>query len=69
MAGAFGGDWTFDKVIQIGRDTLAMERAYNKAAGFTQKDDVLPQFFYKEVATSSGAIFDLSKEDMADTFK
>ncbi|MDO8577562.1 MAG: aldehyde ferredoxin oxidoreductase C-terminal domain-containing protein, partial [Dehalococcoidales bacterium] len=69
MAGAYGGDWTFDKVIQIGRDTLDMERKFNEAAGFTLKDDVLPEFFYKEVAPSSGAIFDLSKEDMADTFK
>ena len=69
MAGAYGGEWNADKVVQIGKDTIAMERAFNKAAGFTQDDDVLPEFFYKEVAPSSGAIFDLTKADLADTFK
>ena len=32
----------------IGRDTLLMERAFNKAAGFTEDDDKLPDFFYQE---------------------
>lgn len=32
----------------IGRDTLLMERAFNKAAGFTEEDDKLPDFFYQE---------------------
>jgi aldehyde:ferredoxin oxidoreductase len=69
MAGAFGGDWTFDKVLQIGRDTLNMERKFNEAAGFTLKDDMLPEFFSKEIALGTGAVFDLTREDMADTFK
>lgn len=69
MAGAYGGDWTFDRILQIGRDTLAMERKFNEAAGFSLDDDVLPEFFYKEIAPGSGAIFDMSKEDMVDTFK
>jgi aldehyde:ferredoxin oxidoreductase len=69
MAGAYGDDWTFEKVLQIGRDTLAMERKFNEAAGFTLDDDALPEFFSTEVAPSTGAIFNLTKEDMADTFK
>ncbi|OGO24390.1 MAG: hypothetical protein A2Z28_01290 [Chloroflexi bacterium RBG_16_51_9] len=69
MAGAFGGDWTFEKVLQIGRDTLNMELEFNKKAGFTLKDDVLPEFFSKEIAPGTGAIFNMTKEDMADTFK
>jgi len=33
---------------KLGRETLRMEWAFNKAAGFTEKDDELPEFFYKE---------------------
>lgn len=69
FSGAFGGEWDAGKITNIGRQTIGMEREFNKAAGFTQKDNCLPEFFYKEVAPSSGAIFDLSSEDMADIFK
>jgi aldehyde:ferredoxin oxidoreductase len=33
---------------QLGRDALRMEWEFNKAAGFTEKDDELPDFFYNE---------------------
>jgi aldehyde:ferredoxin oxidoreductase len=32
----------------IGRETLRLEAAFNKAAGFTAADDELPDFFYTE---------------------
>jgi len=68
MEGALGGEWNTAKINAIGSETLKLERAFNKAAGFTIDDDVLPEFFYNEVAPSTGAIFDLSKEDMAKAF-
>lgn len=33
---------------KIGRETLVLEREFNVAAGFTDKDDELPTFFYDE---------------------
>ena len=69
MEGALGGKWDTAKINAIGSATLKLERAFNKAAGFTIDDDVLPEFFYNEVAPSTGAIFDLSKEDMAKAFE
>jgi len=69
LGGALGGEWNTAKINEIGRETLKLERAFNKAAGFTIDDDVLPRFFYDEVALSTGAIFDLSKEDMAKAFE
>ena len=33
---------------KLGRETLRMEWEFNKAAGFTEKDDELPEFFYTE---------------------
>jgi aldehyde:ferredoxin oxidoreductase len=32
----------------LGRDALILERAFNKASGFTEADDELPAFFYDE---------------------
>lgn len=69
MAGAFGGEWNTAKISEIGQETLKLERAFNKAAGFTKDDDVLPDFFYNEIAPSTGASFDLSKEEMASAFE
>ena len=33
---------------EVGRETLALEREFNRLAGFTTEDDDLPQFFYDE---------------------
>ncbi|MYH70430.1 MAG: aldehyde ferredoxin oxidoreductase, partial [Gammaproteobacteria bacterium] len=32
----------------LGRETLRLEREFNRAAGFTEADDELPEFFYNE---------------------
>jgi aldehyde:ferredoxin oxidoreductase len=37
---------TFFKAL--GLETLRLEREFNRAAGFTEKDDELPEFFYAE---------------------
>ena len=33
---------------ELGRETLRLEREFNRAAGFTEADDELPRFFYDE---------------------
>ncbi len=38
---------------QLGKETLAMELQFNKAAGFTEADDELPSFFYDEALPPS----------------
>ncbi|MDP6164565.1 MAG: aldehyde ferredoxin oxidoreductase C-terminal domain-containing protein [Gammaproteobacteria bacterium] len=35
-------------IAAIGVETLRLERLFNKAAGFTDADDSLPEFFYRE---------------------
>jgi aldehyde:ferredoxin oxidoreductase len=37
----------------LGLEALRMEWAFNKAAGFTEKDDELPEFFYAEALAPS----------------
>ena len=64
MAGKFGGEWDADKLFGIGFQTIALEKAFNKGAGFTAKDDKVPDFMYTEVLPSSGSVFDFSEEDL-----
>ena len=45
---AHGTNLDTDFFERLGRETLRMEWEFNKAAGFTEKDDELPEFFYKE---------------------
>jgi len=69
MAGSIGGEWDENKVLNIGKETLKMEIAFNKAAGFTPEDDRLPEFFYTDKSPATGAVFDLTDEEIATTHK
>lgn len=39
---------------ELGRETIELEWAFNKAAGFAEDDDELPSFFYREALAPSG---------------
>jgi aldehyde:ferredoxin oxidoreductase len=41
---------------ELGRETLKLEMVFNKAAGFTQKDDELPAFFYEEALAPTNKV-------------
>jgi aldehyde:ferredoxin oxidoreductase len=45
---AYGTNLTSDFFTELGRETIDLERKFNKAAGFTEADDELPAFFYEE---------------------
>ncbi len=45
---AHGTSLTKDFFEELGRDALRLEWEFNKRAGFTEKDDELPEFFYRE---------------------
>src|SRR5262244_3822060 len=45
---AHGTGLTKDFFEPLGRDALRMEYEFNRRAGFTEKDDELPEFFYTE---------------------
>ncbi|HET7875753.1 MAG TPA: aldehyde ferredoxin oxidoreductase C-terminal domain-containing protein [Methylomirabilota bacterium] len=45
---AHGTGLTKDFFETLGRETLRLEREFNRLAGFTEKDDELPEFFYTE---------------------
>jgi aldehyde:ferredoxin oxidoreductase len=59
LAGVYGGEWDFNKVIDIGRQSVLREKAFNTAAGFKPEDDRLPDFFTTDKAPATGSVFDI----------
>ncbi len=55
----FGIDLTADDVTNLGMSILKTERAFNIAAGFTSKDDRLPEFFKDEPIAPHNVIWDI----------
>jgi aldehyde:ferredoxin oxidoreductase len=45
---AHGTDLTPEFFEALGRETLRLESEFNRRAGFTERDDELPAFFYSE---------------------
>jgi aldehyde:ferredoxin oxidoreductase len=53
-----------DYMVDLGKSVLALERQFNKAAGFTAQDDRLPRFFYEESNAPGAPVFDVSDEEV-----
>jgi aldehyde:ferredoxin oxidoreductase len=53
----------------MGIQTIAAEREFNRKAGFTNKDDRLPEMFLKEPLPPHNAVFKISDEELDSTFK
>jgi len=51
---AFDIDMDADFLDALGRETLLLEIEFNEKAGFTEADDVIPQFFYDEELPPTG---------------
>lgn len=59
----FGLELTTDWITEIGKCILKTEHAFNIAAGFTNKDDRLPEFF-KEPLLPHNAVWDFTGEEI-----
>lgn len=69
MINAFYGlNMTADDVAALGKKVLSMERDFNLRAGFTSKDDRLPDYFKKEVLPPHNVIFDVPDEELDKVF-
>lgn len=51
-------------LMKLGSSVLSTEKNFNRAAGFSAKDDRLPEFFVKEPLAPSGLVFDVSEEEL-----
>jgi len=56
-------------ILQVlGRETLVLERKFNRAAGFTPADDRLPEWMTKEPLPPHNSVFDVSEADLDQLF-
>jgi aldehyde:ferredoxin oxidoreductase len=63
-------DWGVpaDILQVLGRETLSIEREFNRRAGLTKADDRIPEWMRREPLPSNNAVFDVSDEDMDSVF-
>jgi len=67
LAARYGWDDLPDNILQaLGKQTIKMEREFNRRAGFTKKDDRLPEWMTKEMLPPHNTVFDVP-EDVIDT--
>jgi len=66
--GFLGLNLTADDVTEMGKSILKMERDFNTAAGFSSKDDRLPEYFKKEPLPPHNVTFQVTDENLDQVF-
>ncbi|GAB4480339.1 MAG: aldehyde ferredoxin oxidoreductase C-terminal domain-containing protein [Anaerolineae bacterium] len=49
---------------ELGRETILLEREFNRRAGFTAADDRIPEWMTREALPPTGAVFDVDSEEL-----
>ena len=69
MINAFYGlSLTADDVAELGKKVLKFERDFNERAGFSNKDDRLPDYFKNEKLPPHDVTFTVKDEDLDELF-
>ena len=63
-----GQSLTAEDLTEQGKAILKMERDFNTRAGFTEKDDRLPEYFKKEALPPHNVTFQVKDEDLDQVF-
>jgi aldehyde:ferredoxin oxidoreductase len=64
----YGLSLTASDVDELGKSVLKVERAFNKAAGFTNAHDRLPEFFEYEPCPPHNAVWDFTPEEIDEVY-
>ena len=67
--GRYGWGVGDDYLQELGKATLEMELAFNRAAGFTPADDRLPEWMTTEPLPPTNSVFDVALEDLDRTLQ
>ena len=62
-----GASLTADDVTALGKKVLKLEREFNEKAGFSKKDDRLPEFFKKQALPPHNVKWTITNDKGADT--
>ncbi len=60
----YGWNMSLDDLMEYGKEVLRAERHFNRAAGFTNADDRLPEFFEREPLPPHNVVFDVPAEEL-----
>ncbi|SMP45643.1 aldehyde:ferredoxin oxidoreductase [Anoxynatronum buryatiense] len=64
VSAALGGKWSFEDILTMGKQCVEKEQVFNRRAGILPDDDRLPAFFYQEASSATGAVFDITHEEV-----
>jgi len=64
----YGVDWTADDYLEMGKEVLRKERAFNINAGISEQADGLPDWMTKEPLPPTNAVWDVPREEYMDLF-
>ena len=58
--------WGVDRtnLAELGKETIRLEKEFNRRAGFTEAHDRLPEWLTEEALNPTGAVFDVPEEEM-----
>jgi aldehyde:ferredoxin oxidoreductase len=63
LRGRYGWEDLPDNILQVlGKETIKLEREFNRRAGFTPEDDRLPKWMTEEPLSPHNSVFDVSPE-------
>lgn len=69
LAARYGWDDLPDNILQeLGKQTIKLEREFNRRAGFTKADDRIPKWMTEEALPENGSVFDVSGEALDHIF-
>ncbi len=69
LAARYGWDDLPDNILaELGKETTRLEREFNRRAGFTAKDDRIPEWMTKEQLPPHNAVFDVLEEELDHIF-
>ena len=66
-AAAYGGPSSMERLRELGARTLKLEKKFNRAAGWKDEDDVVPEFFYEQKSVMTDTTFKIPQEYMSRT--
>ena len=64
----YGWDVKDDILQVLGRESLSLEREFNRRAGFTSAHDRLPEWMTREPLLPNNSVFDVSEDDLDGIF-
>jgi aldehyde:ferredoxin oxidoreductase len=69
LSARYGWDDLPDNILaELGKQTIRMEREFNRRAGFTAKDDRIPEWMTKEPLPPHNTVFDVPDEELDHIF-